>query len=221
MKTPLPFLVFLFGSFCGRGQTDSITNDLLTTKKFRRGIFMDYEAFRKNRPTLDKGFKVVADTGKFDRYYLVSEKGKKIRNVYGFSDGFDLYLNAQVYCDLNYYVKILLLGPLSYFEDKAGKSNALSSHRRAWRVVGFALGGVIGGAVGTLISSGRATGQAGWVIYLDDPDGQAYLFDAKTLLSIFKEKSPALYERLKSEREKGKFEILMQYMEEFNALDQK
>jgi hypothetical protein len=216
MVKALSVIVFFFSVLRSEAQSDSVTNDILTTGKFRKGIFRNYEAFRHNTPTIETGFKIVADTGKYDRYYLYFEKGRKIREVYGFSDGNDLFVNAQIYCDLNYYVRVQLLGPISYFEDKLGKRNAVSSHGRLTRAVFVGVGGVAGAVIGNLATRTKPIDNSGWVVSLGDSDGQAYLFDQKTLLSIFKESNRPLYDRLKVEKDRNNLELLMNYVNEFN-----
>ena len=208
-KVVLP--IFLFVSIGVVAQNDSISNDILTTKKFRAGIFVKYAEFKTNSPSIEKGFTITADTGKYDRYVLHFDNHKKIRNVYAFSDGKDLFINAKVYDQTNYFVKILVLGPITYFEDMRAKKNIRSS--------AAIMGGIMGGIVGAVAVTGAASidpNNPGFIIYLPDEDGEAYALDKSNLMSIFKETNLELLKKFKAEKENSKPEVLLQYLIEFN-----
>lgn len=192
---------------------DSLTNDILTTLKFRRGIYRTAWEFKSNTPSQGDEFEVRIDTGKYDRYILY-QSGKKVRGMYGFCDGDYLYINAKVYGQSNYFVRLLVLGPIIYFEDKRAKSN---------KVVGAGVGTSVGfGLIGAAVVSGAMAttmtyGHPGWIIYVPDSDGQAYAFDKQSLSSIFEEADTALLRSF--EKEKKQLQdprVLMKYMLEFN-----
>ncbi len=193
---------------------DSITNDILTTLKFRRGIYRTAYEFRSNTPSQTDPFEIRSDTGKYDRFTLY-KAGKKVRNMYGFSDGTYLYINAKVYGQTNYFVRLLVLGPIIYFEDKRAKINATNSGNLA--MAGL-WGGAIGGAiVGGLMAASASSVDPGWIIYVKDLDGQAYALDEPSLTSIFEEADTVLLKSFQNEKKMRKDpRVLMKYMLEFN-----
>jgi len=209
-KVVLP--VLFFAGVGAMAQNDSISNDILTTKKFRAGIFVTYAEFKANLPSIEKGFSIMADTGKYDRYILHFDKGKKVRNAYAFSDGKDLFINAKVYDQSNYFVKILFLGPITYFEDKRAKKKTPASAL----VIGGVLGGAIGGALANAVVGVADPLNPGWIIYLPDEDGEAYVLDKTNLMSIFKEANLDLLKKFKGEKGNNQLEVLLYYVMEFN-----
>ena len=204
--------ILLFGSMGAFAQNDSISNDILTTKKYRAGIFVKYAEFKTNSPSIEKGFKITADTGKYDRYILHFNKGAKIRNAYAFSDGKDLFINAKVYDQSNYFVKILLLGPITYFEDKRAAKNLNAAF------FGASVVGALASVAATELLSTADPLNPGWILYLPDDDGEAYVLDKTNLQSIFKEANFDLLKRFKAEKENTKLEVLLRYVKEFNEL---
>ncbi|MFM8912011.1 MAG: hypothetical protein ACKOE6_03690 [Flammeovirgaceae bacterium] len=200
---------------CALMSQDSLTNNILTTNKFRKGIYSSFRDFRDNSPTFTEDFHVVSDTGKFDRYHLYStSKKKKIWNVYGFSDGEGVFINAQTYGQKNYFVRILLLGSICYFEDARAKASVIGSNS-------FAKGAVWGGFfVGAIVSEAAASHAAknpGWVIYLPDDDGQPFILDFRTLGSILKEKDHTLFKEYEKLENKKDFKVIIEYVAQFNA----
>jgi hypothetical protein len=194
---------------------DTVTNDILTTKKFRRGIYSSFRDFRENSPAFMEDFHVEADTGKFDRYHLfLTSKKKKIWNVYGFSDGESIFINAQTYGQKNYFVRLLLLGSICYFEDARAKASIIGSNSFA---KGAVWGGIIVGAIVSEAAASNAAKNPGWVIYLPDNDGQPFILDFRTLESILKEKDPSLHKEYKKLDNKKDFKVIMEYVLEFNS----
>jgi hypothetical protein len=188
---------------------DSITNDLLTTKKFRYGIFRTYSEFKTNSPSIEGEFKITEEKG-MGRYRLFSDNDKKVRKVYGFSDGRDLYVNAKTYDQTNYFVKVTAVGPITYFEDEAGKRNKLVEHTQGY---GF---GLIGMLIAEQSLTPRVRKNPGMIIYLPDEEGYAYALDEPSLSSIFKEDDPELYKKYKEEKDQRGFVTLLRYVVEFN-----
>jgi hypothetical protein len=96
---------------------DSLSNNIVETKKFRYGIFESFNDFKTNTPTITSGFTIKYDSGKYIRATLRYDKGNKVRRVYAFSDGVNLWVNARIYSDVNYFIPVLDIGPVIYFED--------------------------------------------------------------------------------------------------------
>lgn len=197
---------------------DSLTNNILTTKVFRKGIYRMSDEFRSNTPAITTDFTTEYDTGKYERFFLYQKK-KKIRYMYGFSDGKDVYINAKVYGRSNYFVKILILGPIIYFEDQKAKESQYLSGTLS---TGILLGGVVGGAIaGAFIGTmpeDSGMNNPGWVVYLADTDGKAYPLDPNTMESILTEADPELLKRFEKEPRamQKSHKVLFKYLLEFN-----
>ncbi|MDZ4714467.1 MAG: hypothetical protein SH819_03270 [Cytophagales bacterium] len=190
---------------------DSLSNDILSTLKLRKGIYLNVNEFKTNSPSVTDNYEVIPDTGKFDRYWLY-KKGKKVRNVYGYSNGEDIYINAKVYGHSNYFVKILILGPIIYFEDQRHKSNKFYMQTAMAGVWGGALGGAIVGA----LASTYGGNNPGFIVYVPDEDGQAYFLNEQSLVSIFTEADQELLKSLNQEKGSKSYKVLLQYLVDFN-----
>lgn len=211
--------IFLLLSLQSTAQTDSLTDNVLTTKKLRYGIYRTFNEFKSNSPSITSGFTISIDSGEFIRRRLRDNKGKIIRRVYGFSDGLNIFLNAKVYDQTNYFVPILALGKITYFEDFHGKANAIANHS-AIGTSGVLAGGIIGGAIGGVLAysygQDKAFRNPGWIIYMPDDDGYAYALSKKTLSSILKQYDIKLLADFNREKDQNDFDTLMKYMIEFN-----
>jgi hypothetical protein len=184
----LGVIVFLFLCNIGAFAQDSLTNNILTTKKFRKGIYVTFKDFKENNPSITAGYTVKRDSGQYERYKLYFNSGKKVRRVYGFSDGEGVYVNARVYDQTNYFVPIVILGQIVYFDDFAARRNveAATSGLSFWF-------GVAGGVVAYTVASSNARKNPGWIIYMPDNDGNVYLLERKTVSSIFEDADHDLF----------------------------
>ncbi len=196
---------------------DSLTNDILTTRVFRKGIYRKADEFRTNSPGETGEFTVKYDTGRYERFILY-QQGKKVRSMYGFSDGKAVYLNAKVYGQANYFVRILVLGPISYLEDVRAKQSAYYNGASSMAAAGGLVGGAIIGGLAGALAADYGMSNPGWVIYLPDTDGAAYALDKTTMESIMTEADPELLKRFEAEEKKSKnsHEVLLKYLLEFN-----
>ncbi|MBL7846072.1 MAG: hypothetical protein JNL40_01290 [Cyclobacteriaceae bacterium] len=196
---------------------DSLTNDILTTRVFRKGIYRFADEFRTNSPGETGEFTVKYDTGKYERFILY-QKGKKVRYMYGFSDGKAVYLNAKVYGQTNYFVRILVLGPISYLEDARAKESEYFEGAMSTAFAGGVVGGAVIGALAGAAAFDYGITNPGWVIYLPDTDGKAYALDRTTMESIMTEANPELLKKFDAEEKKSKksHQLLMKYLLEFN-----
>ncbi|MCE2997674.1 MAG: hypothetical protein ACK5RG_11505 [Cyclobacteriaceae bacterium] len=211
--------IFLLLALQSIAQSDSLTDNVLTTKKLRYGIYRTFNEFKSNSPGITSGFTISIDSGEFIRRRLKDEKEKIIRRVYGFSDGLNIFLNAKVYDQTNYFVPILALGKITYFEDFHGKANSVANHSGIGTAGAFA-GGIIGGTVGGVIAYQHGVDVAhrnpGWIIYMPDDDGYAYALSKKTLTSILKQYDINLLAEFNREKDQNDFDTLMKYLIEFN-----
>ena len=64
----------------------------ILTEKTRKGVYLTFEAFRNNSPSI-KNYRVSSDK-KSDYLYTINEAGQEtlIRDIYGYSDGEDIFL---------------------------------------------------------------------------------------------------------------------------------
>ncbi len=196
---------------------DSLTNDILTTRVFRKGIYRFADEFRTNSPGETGEFTVKSDTGKYE-HFILYQKGKKVRYMYGFSDGKAVYLNAKVYGQTNYFVRILVLGPISYLEDGRAKVSEYFEGAFSTSFAGGMVGGAIIGGLAGATAVEYGINNPGWVVYLTDTDGKAYALDRETMESIMTEADPELLKQFDAEEKKSKksHKVLLKYLVEFN-----
>ena len=195
--------------FC---QSDT-TNSILTTRAFRYGVYQTFAEFRDNRPSMTTGLEIKLDsTSEFLRYKLYTDKGKRMKYVYGFSDGHMVYVNAKVYNQNSYFVPILILGKIVYLEDGIARQKVINSSTFA---MSFTFG-LAGGVAMALTTSKDERTNPGWVIYMPDDDGNIYVLDKKTLGGILMQDDPELYKRFKKAKNQNVYPLLMDYIHEFN-----
>jgi hypothetical protein len=211
MKRCLLF-AFLLPNFCV--SQDTITNNILTTKKFVKGIYVTFREFKENSPSILEDFIIKADTSEFERYeLLVPNSKKKFRNVCGFSDGESVFINAQTYEQRAYFVKMLILGKITYFEDARAKTKIIGMNNAA---VGHLLGGIIVASILYAEAAKRSVKNPGFVVYMPDDDGRPFILETKTLRSILKEGDPELSKNYQEESDKNNHKVLIKYILEFN-----
>lgn len=209
-------LCFLFAlllpNFCV--SQDPTTNNILTTKKFVKGIYVTFREFKENAPSILEDFIIKADTSEFERYeLLVPNSKKKFRNIYGFCDGESVFINAQTYEQSAYFVKLLILGKIIYFEDARAKTKIIGMNNAA---VGHLLGGIVVAPFLYAEAAKRSVKNPGFVVYMPDDDGRPFILESKTLRSILKEGDQELNKNYQQEPEKNNHKVLIKYILEFN-----
>lgn len=220
-------IIQVLSSLLAHGQ-DSLTNNILTTKTFRYGIYESFREFRDNAPSITDDFTITVDgEGNYLHYLLFNKKGKPVRGVYGFSDGKTVYVNAANYsspmpilpADVtvasylqgNYFVPILVWGKICYLEDFVARSKVVMRESIFSLTAKYSYG-----RVAKDFGENVAAKNPGWVIYLPDDDGYVYLLDKKTLGSILKTAAPDLYETFNALDDNKSLEVLMTFLLEFN-----
>jgi hypothetical protein len=208
------FTIMLFlchSEFSLFAQLDSINSNARTSPKFNFGVFKSFSDFKLNKPTFTSGFNIKVDSGSsFVRYLLFDDQDKKIRSVYGFSDGEALFINAKVYGQSTYFVPILMWGEILYFEDEVGKTNALAARS------GLLAFGLVGGISSYLVAAPEAVRNPGWIIYLPDDDGNAYALSRQTIKSILKTNNSKLLAQFEDEPDKNSYQVLIKYLNLYN-----
>jgi len=209
------FILLFLGINSFAQTSDSLTNDILTTVKFRRGIYRSFEEFKTNAPSATEGFSIVNKRG---AYKLEFEKGRKVKGIFGFSDGDTLYINnSRSYHDGGPFVKILIRGPIMYFEDFDSKAGVYG----AYVYYGYGSLANAGSIIAGSIALAQASKNSGWIIYMPDGTGDGILLDKANLKSILKENNPALFDEFMQEENQKQLETLFKYVLKFNSLSKK
>ena len=185
----------------------------ISPQKFVKGIYLNFQEYEQRSPSITDGFRLEMDTGKFDRYKLIQFRKKKITKPYMVCDGVGFYLNAKTYVGRKYFVKVLVNGPILYFEDERGKVSAISGRNTGPMIL---LGGVVAGAISHGVAESKASQNPGWIIYTPDKTGEPFILDARNLQSILEESDQELLTQFKKENDKSDFSLLLQYVFDYN-----
>lgn len=87
----------------------------------KKGLYLDFEDLVNNTPKQDLQYRVksIAKTKKTEHFQVLQqEKNKRIKNLFGYSDGQNIYLNASRYTQSDYFIKSKMIGRYIYFEDQ-------------------------------------------------------------------------------------------------------
>ncbi len=99
-------------------------------KELLKGLYMNFADLKSNKPKNDISYytQMIAKDKKSE-HYMVYHNGKKkrVKNLFGFSDGENIYLNATRYTQKEYFVKSMLKGRYIYFEDHYSSTIAAAS----------------------------------------------------------------------------------------------
>ncbi|CAM4204111.1 hypothetical protein [Gillisia hiemivivida] len=104
-----------------------VANNDRTNKKIdfseglKKGLYYNFNNLLSNSPvdTLDYNTKLIAETKKLQHYLVhYPNSRKRIKNLFGYSDGENIYLNATNYTQEEYFIKSKFLGKYVYFEDQ-------------------------------------------------------------------------------------------------------
>lgn len=95
-----------------------------------KGLYFDFDDLVNNSPKQDLPYreKKIAQTKKIEHFQIFeSNKNKRIKNLFGYSDGENIYLHASRYAPLDYFIKSKLIGRYIYFEDEFSSAAATAS----------------------------------------------------------------------------------------------
>ncbi|MGB8705287.1 MAG: hypothetical protein WCD31_09680 [Gillisia sp.] len=148
-----------------------------------KGLYYNFGSVSSNKPadSMDYTVKMIAETKKINHYQVYHGQSKKrIKHLYGFSDGTDFYLSSSEYVQEGYFVKSKLMGRFIYFEDQFSNPTASAAF----------------GAIGALASN-KYSG-----IVLDRTTGMVTVLNQKNTVNLLAS-YPVLLERYKS----GKKEV--------------
>tara|TARA_B100000929_G_scaffold248496_1_gene207528 strand:- start:104 stop:1195 length:1092 start_codon:yes stop_codon:yes gene_type:complete len=148
-----------------------------------KGLYFDFEDIVNNAPKQDLKYRIktLGENKKSAHYQVLQqEKNKRIKNLFGYSDGQHIYLNSSRYTQSDYFIKSQMIGRYIYFEDQYSSPQAAAAF------------GLIGAAAST-----KHTG-----IVLDTETGIVRVLNNKNMEDILKE-----YPELLNEYRQGKKKI--------------
>lgn len=224
------FIVFLLTLIIGvaLGQQHE---SVFLTREVSKGIFYTYKQFLTNSPEVVNDFTflpmddtytyvVNQTTGLYPNkmvntdsaklmYMLYTQKGKKIKNAYAFSDGEHIYLNSALYQNhSNYYLKVLDFGRILYTRDPV-------MEKVTGPGVGFMFGAVGGLAVGITRALTSNKDSRGVIVFYED-EGVPFILNKKTVTSLLLNYDNELYQQYLAERDPGDEAVLEKYVLLFN-----
>lgn len=112
----------------------------------KKGLYMDFEDLLNNTPKQDIAYreKSIAQSKKTEHFQIFQpEKNKRIKNLFGYSDGKNIYLNASRYTQADYFIKSKLIGRYMYFEDQYSNPTAAASFGIMGAVVSIKYTGIV------------------------------------------------------------------------------
>lgn len=108
-------------------QIDNVNTKIDFSEGLKKGLYYNFNDLVTNSPkdSLDFNAKLVAETKKLEHFLVYYPNSKKrIKNLFGYSDGENIYLNATNYTMAEYFIKSKFLGRYVYFEDQYANTTA-------------------------------------------------------------------------------------------------
>lgn len=96
----------------------------------KKGLYFDFEDLLNNTPNQEMKFKTksIAQSKKMEHFQVFQQdKNKRIKNLFGYSDGQSVYINASRYTQEEYFVKSKFMGRYIYFEDQYSSKAATAA----------------------------------------------------------------------------------------------
>ena len=168
----------------------------------KTGLYFSFDDLANNTPidTIAYETKLVRQTKKKE-HYQVFHKGtkKRVKHLYGYSDGKSIYLNSNNYAysqTLEYFVKSHFIGPYIYFEDNYYDPGMATTF----------------GVTGVVISNKKTS------IALETKSGLAYQLNASSMKKLLQDYPLLLsiYEHMKKNRENVK-DLILQLNEKLES----
>lgn len=103
MRTLILLVVIIF-NIKSYSQSDTLTNDILTTQVYRKGVYRTFDEFRTNSPSIVTKYQIDERSG--SKQYWLFKDNKKVKllnevtgkfeieedNIWGYSDGENIYV---------------------------------------------------------------------------------------------------------------------------------
>ncbi|QYA25056.1 hypothetical protein G3I01_05875 [Gramella sp. MT6] len=156
-------------------------NEFDSKETLKAGLYFDFEDLVNNSPKQDLPYRTkrILKNYKSEHFQVLQqEKNKRVKNLFGYSDGENVYLNATRYTQSEYFIKSKFIGRYIYFEDQYSSPSATAAF------------GLIGAAV-----SNRHTG-----IVLDTKTGITTVLNNKSMESLLKDYPELLNEYNRSKK---------------------
>ena len=112
----------------------------------KKGLYYNFNDLISNSPkdTLAYNAKLIAETKKFEHYMVYYPNSKKrIKNLFGYSDGESIYLNVFKYTLAEYFIKSKFFGRYVYFEDQYDNKNVSAAFGMVGTLASTKLRGII------------------------------------------------------------------------------
>ncbi|RKS55127.1 hypothetical protein BC962_0084 [Gillisia mitskevichiae] len=112
----------------------------------KEGLYYSFNDLVSNSPkdTIAYNAKLIAETKKFEHYMVYYQNAKKrIKNLYGYSDGESIYLNVFKFTQAEYFIKSKFLGRYVYFEDQYDNKNVSAAFGMIGALASTKLRGIV------------------------------------------------------------------------------
>jgi hypothetical protein len=190
IKDAIDICVAKFSATNWKNATIAETNETPPSKQqfnpkmlLNKGLYYDFEDIVNNAPKQDLQYRIktLANNKKVTHFQVLQpDKNKRIKNLFGYSDGQHIYLKSSRYTQSDYFIKSKMIGRYIYFEDQYSSPEAAAAF------------GLIGAAAST-----RHTG-----IVLDTKTGIVTVLNNKNMENLLKD-----YPELLNEYKLGKRKI--------------
>lgn len=180
------------------------------SQPYKPGVYRTFQEFVHNEPSITQNFTVVTESG--DRKI---EKGKgdyqivfsaptfnksDLKNIWGASDGTSVFVNERMYGGVVNLKKIHGIGRYCYFKGYSPANTMQSA---------MATGGILGGAAVAI-----ADPEETYILNINN--GKFFILTKSILIAILK-KDTALLAEYEEESRKGNAQVLVDYIQKYNA----
>lgn len=182
--------------------------DILNTDQYKKGIYLNFEEFKYNSPSLSSTFELIPERNGLNYRLLISDTvvdKKFLKKVWGVNTGEEVYVNSLSYQNNNGFTLLTEIGRYCVFKDKVSLSQKNSGAYHALTLTGGLIGGAIAGAIPTETA-----------IALNMNNGNFYVLRKETMMLIL-ESEPDLLEEYKNHKRKGDEDVIIDYIHHYNA----
>lgn len=209
-KTIATFSFYILTLGCAFSQSDSLKNNIYTTLKYRKGVYMNHREFQRNNPSDTTA--VYADRFNkqeeiVDKYYPKKAKNnKKVKDYWGFCDGQKVYIYSDM---MGYALRLEEIEAISwaYFDKKQRikEQNAIG-------------GAAVGGAVGALMVMGANSSidETREIFTVNLLTGKAKIITDEADMRTLIQDSPILLEQYRTEKNKESIDTVLKYIKLYN-----
>lgn len=214
-KTIATFSFYILTLGCAFSQSDSLKNNIYTTLKYRKGVYMNHREFQRNNPSdttavyanrFNKQEEIV------DKYYPKKVKNNKnIMDYWGFCDGQKVYIHNDI---MGYAIKLEEIETISWgYSDKK---------ERIKGEIAVGVGIVVGGAIGAGINAAIINSPNGSrddfreVFTVNLLTGKTKIIKDEADMRTLIQDSPILLEQYRTEKNKESIDTVLKYIKLYN-----